>query len=259
MVNYILKAHRQALSAYAGIVCLLVLFASMSEAMSFSVPERLDYNLTWAGIKTGEAVLEARKDGPTIQFISKATSSAWVSLFHKVDDLVVSTLKKGEGGTPYDKFIGIPTSYKIKLKEGGYRRDKEFTLDHTAKKAVYVNHRTGEKLVMNINGPVLDPLASFYYIRTLPLEVGKSVFVDVIDSKKLYKAEVRVIRKEVVETPAGTFNTILIKPIIKSDGIFHRRGNIFIWLTDDKQRIPVLLKTKVALGSVKAVLAGGKY
>jgi hypothetical protein len=81
----------------------------------------------------------------------------------------------------------------------------------------------------------------------------------VFDNKKLYKVEIQVLNKETVETPLGTFKTILIKPIMKSEGIFYRKGDILIWLTDDEKKIPVMLKTKVPVGSVKAVLVNGKY
>ncbi|HEX8948625.1 MAG TPA: DUF3108 domain-containing protein [Dissulfurispiraceae bacterium] len=228
-------------------------------AVPFNVPEQLLYEVTWAGIRTGEASLEVKRAGASIQLISRARSSKWVSVFHKVDDLVVSTLKEERPKGLYENFVGAPLNYRIRLHEGRHVRDKEVAFDHTAKKATYTNYLNKEKLAFDIKGQVLDPLSSFYFIRTLPLEVGKSVYVDLFDSKKLYKAEVQVLKKEVIETSAGTFHTILIKPIIKSEGIFIRRGEILIWLTDDHKRIPVQLKTKAALGSVKAMLTGGQY
>jgi hypothetical protein len=46
---------------------------------------------------------------------------------------------------------------------------------------------------------------------------------------------------------------------MKSEGIFYKKGDILIWLTDDEKRIPVLLKTKVVVGSITATLIGGQY
>lgn len=238
---------------------LFLFFACVPAAISFSIPERLEYDLTWAGIKAGDAVLEVKNDGSNIQFISKANSAKWVSIFYKVEDVVVSILRRTANGDFNKKFAGIPYNYKIKLREGRRKKDREIILDHASKKATYINYLNKEKRVFSITETTLDPLSSFYYIRTLPLEVGKSVYVEIFDSKKIYKAEVQVLKKEIVETPAGIFNTILIKPLIKSEGIFYRRGDLFIWLTDDDRRIPVMLKTKVSLGAVKAVLAGGRY
>jgi len=226
-----------------------------ADALAFDIPEKLHYDLTWAGIKAGESILEAKDNGTQIQFISKANSAKWVSIFYKVDDTVVSTLKKERS----QNFVGIPQNYRIKLREGKYRRDKEIVFDHTAKKAKYINHLNNETTSYDINDSTLDPLSCLYYVRRLPLEVGKSVFIEVFDNKKLYKVEIQVLNKETIETPLGTFKTILIKPLIKSEGIFYRKGDILIWLTDDEKRTPVLLKTKVQLGSVKAVLVGGKH
>jgi len=62
-----------------------------------------------------------------------------------------------------------------------------------------------------------------------------------------------------VETPAGKFRTIVIKPNMKSEGIFDRKGDIYIYLTDDKRHIPVLIRTKVAVGYIEAELVGGDF
>jgi hypothetical protein len=59
--------------------------------------------------------------------------------------------------------------------------------------------------------------------------------------------------------PSGTFDTIVIKPLMKSEGIFSRKGDIFIWLTDDLKHIPVKMQTKAAVGSIIATLVRGNY
>ncbi|NTU43518.1 MAG: DUF3108 domain-containing protein [Nitrospirales bacterium] len=237
---------------------IFVVLLAFSAANAQTIPELLQYDLTWSGIKAGDAVLEVKDKGQEAQIISKATSSKFVSLFYRVEDVIVSTLRKGQfainGG-----FWGTPSSYRMKLREGKHRKDKEVLFDFQGKKITYINHLEEEKASFDMNGSVLDPLSCFYYVRGVPLEVGKSVFVDIFDSKKLYSVEVQVLKKETIETPLGTFNTILIKPLMKSEGIFYRKGDILIWLTDDEKRLPVLLKTKVAVGSVKATLTGGKY
>ncbi len=229
-----------------------------SPANSFSIPEKLHYDLTWEGIKTGEAELEVRQTGDIIQLISKADSSPLASLFYRVEDLVISTIKKGGNKGPGEGFIGEPYDYRIIIREGRQRRNKEFIMNPGAKKVTYINYLAKEKKEFSINKSTLDPLSSFYYVRTLPLEVGKSVFVDVFDSKKLYKAEIQVLKREVIETSAGTFKTLLIKPIVRSEGIFFRKGDILIWLTDDNRKLPVMLETKVGIGTVKATLVGGQ-
>ena len=51
----------------------------------------------------------------------------------------------------------------------------------------------------------------------------------------------------------------MIQPLMKSEGIFESKGNIYIWLTDDERRIPVMVRSKITIGSITALLTGGEY
>ncbi len=232
-----------------------VFFVSISYAASFAIPEKLVYDLTWTGIKAGTASLEILNDGDNIKIISTAQSAKWVSVFYKVDDRVESTLIKN----PSLSFIGQPTNYRLKIREGRHRRDKEVIFDQSVGKATYINHLDKEKKEFTVPANIFDPLSSFYYLRTLDLKVGKPVFIDIFDNKQIWSVEVQVLKKEKIELPSGTFDTILVKPLMKSEGIFYRKGEILIWLTDDKKYIPVKMQTKVAVGSITATLVGGNY
>jgi len=238
---------------FAAIVLINLLLASTAAA--YTLPERLEYDLTWSGIKAGTASLEVLENGPYIQFVSRAVSSDFVSIFYRVEDLAVSSLLKET-----HKILPVkPYSYKLKTSEGRHKKDKEVYFDFKEKKALYFNYLDKEQRVFDINETTMDALSCFYYVRYLPLAVGKSIYVDIFDNKKLYKAEVQIVRKEEIETPLGTFKTILIRPILLSEGIFSRKGDILIWITDDAKRLPLLLETKVKVGAIKATLTGGKY
>lgn len=232
------------------ILFLFSIFFFYSEAYPLTIPERLFYDLTWGGIKAGEAELEVKDDGHYLFIIAKANSLRWVSLFYPVEDVVVSRLKKER----YGDFYATPMNYRLRIKEGKNRRDKELIFDHSSNNVIYINHLKNEKKVFRISDSTFDALSCFYYVRTLPLEVGRSIFVNLFDSKKFYPLEIQVLKKESVKTPLGVFNAILIKPVMKTEGIFSRKGDIFIWLSDDERKIPVMLQSKVAIGSIKAVL-----
>ncbi len=75
----------------------------------------------------------------------------------------------------------------------------------------------------------------------------------------MWNVEVQVLRKERLKTGLGEFNTVVIKPLMKSEGIFNRKGDMVIWLTDDDRHIPVMMKTKIVVGSVVATLVSGTY
>ncbi|KAF0218986.1 MAG: hypothetical protein FD174_2375 [Geobacteraceae bacterium] len=218
-------------------------------AFALNIPEKLVYDMTWTGIKAGTAIQEIIDDGDSIRVVSTARSADWISVFFPVEDRIESILTKVQA-----PLLGLPRHFRMKIREGNHRRDKEIIFDHEKGKARYIDHLNGEKVVIDIMQNTYDTYSSFYYLRTLKLEVGKSVFVNILDNKKLWNVEVQVLKKEKVDTILGEVDTILIKPLIKSDGIFQKKGAIYIWLTDDARRIPVKMKTKVAIGSITATL-----
>jgi hypothetical protein len=242
---------------FTGIVLLMFffIFPSVSFASGLRVPEKLVYDLTWAGIKTGTATLEINNENEKTRIVSTARSADWVSVFYTVEDKIEAELSK----PTHPAVPGIPRNYRVRIREGKHKRNKEVVFDSPNRRASFTDHLSGEKKEIEIRDNTLDPLSSFYYLRTLKVEVGKSVYVDILDNKKLWNVEVQVLRKERISTGLGDFDTIVIKPLLKSEGIFNKRGDMYIWLTDDEKHIPVKMQTKVAVGKVTATLTGGNY
>jgi hypothetical protein len=245
---------QKSLAAFGSIASVLAIAAWLVSiappvASALGTPEKLSYDITWTGIKAGTATQEIIDDGNSIRVVSTVRSAAWISVFFPVEDKVESSLAKAEPPQ-----LGLPHHFRMKVREGSHRRDREIIFDQKNRKAEYIDHIGGEKATLDILQNTYDPYSSFYYLRTLKLEVGKSVFVNMLDNKKLWNVEVQVVKKEKLNTILGKVNTIQVRPIMKSEGIFERKGAIDIWLTDDEKRIPVKMKTKVAVGSITATL-----
>ncbi len=239
------------LLVFLALFCALL---SPCRANAYGIPEKLVFDLTWTGIKAGTATQEIVKENGVTRIISIARSADWLSVLFPVEDRI-ETVLAGSQGTG----LGLPRTYRMKIREGKTRRDKEINFDHANKTAYYVDHLNGEKKKFDIEKDTLDTLSSFYFLRLMPLEVGKSVFVTVFDGKRLWNTEVRVLRREKIKTGLGKFDTIVVQPLMKAEGMFDKRGDMFIWLTDDARRLPVKMKTKVPVGSVTATLVGGRY
>jgi hypothetical protein len=224
-------------------------------ASAFRIPETLRYDISWAGIKAGESVIEIRQAGDETVIAVTTTSAKWVSVFYPVNDRAESRVVSGaEPGT-----IGLPLIYRLKLSEGRHRKDKEVIFDSRRAKAFYIDHLEDDRKEYDLPGAVFDPLSSFYQIRGMHLEVGKSAYIKIFDSKKVYDAEVQVLRKERIPGPSGEVDTLVIKPIMKSEGIFYQKGELLIWVSDDDKKIPLRVKSKIKIGSVTATLTGGQY
>ncbi|RII26267.1 MAG: DUF3108 domain-containing protein [Geobacter sp.] len=230
------------------------LLAHSSGTFAQTVPEKLVYELSWTGIPVGTATQEITERGNVRRILSTARSNDWLSVFFPVDDLIESILVKG--GAP---FPGLTRYYRMQIREGRHNRDREITFDQAKGVAVYHDRRSNELREIPIPSPTFDIYGSFYFTRHLPLEVGKSYVVAVLDGKDVERVEVRVLRREKLKTVLGELNTIVIRPMVKSEGVFEGKGSVHIWLTDDKRRIPVRAQTKVTVGSVTANLIGGSY
>lgn len=245
-------------SRSAGIVVLLSLVWALygdQSAHAFPIPERLEFEISYTGITAGRAIQEVTLEGGEVHIVSRAKSADWLKLFFPVDDYIESVLIKG--APPL--YIGVPRLYRERIREGWTRFEKDAVFDRDLLEVKTKDFLKKTETTQKITRRTYDTLSSFFYFRTVALQVGTSSFIDIFDCKKLWNTEVQVLRREQVKIPLGTFNTIVIKPLLKSEGIFARTGDMHIWLTDDERRIPVLMKSKVKVGSFSATLVGGSY
>jgi hypothetical protein len=226
-----------------------------SVVVAFPIPERLEFELTYSGITAGRAVQEVKQVDQEIHIISTARSADWLRIFFPVDDRIESFLISG---TP-PLYLGSPRLYQERKHEGKTITDREARFDRQNLEVTTIDHRNKEEKKQAITKRTYDTLSSFFYFRTIPLQVGTSYFIDIYDCNRLWNTEVKVLRREELVIPLGRFKTIVIQPLLKSEGIFARTGDMFIWLTDDERRIPVQMKSKVIVGSITATLTGGSY
>lgn len=208
--------------------------------LSFGEGEKLEFKVRWGPIKAGNATMEITE---TIEFqgkkcfrvVSTAESSKFFSAFFKVRDRVESFIDKEELYSLH---------FEKHIREGKYKADKFVNFDQQNHLAV-----TGNDTIP-VPPFVQDVLSALYYVRTQQLEVGKSLFVDNHTDKKNYPLEVKVLRKERVEVDAGTFDCLVVQPILQAAGVFEQKGTLTVWLTDDQKKMPVQMKSKVAVGSI---------
>ena len=93
----------------------------------------------------------------------------------------------------------------------------------------------------------LDELAFVYYVRTLPLRVGETYELNRYFKDDGNPVVVKVLRRERKEVPAGTFNTIVVQPLIRTSGLFGEGGNAEIFFSDDEHRNVVYLRSEIPI------------
>ena len=211
---------------------------------AFGVGEKLSFDVGYGFINAGFATMEVRElieynGRPCYRVVSTANSNKFFSSFYKVEDKVTSLIDA----------YGIYSWYFEKnLREGNYRSDRSYNFDQPAN-VVYYKEDTIE-----VAPHVQDALSVLYYVRTMPLTVGESVFIDNFTDGENYPLEVRILRRETIKVKAGKFDCIVLEPLLQSAGIFKHEGKLTVWLTDDRLKMPVLMKSKVLVGSISAEL-----
>lgn len=100
----------------------------------------------------------------------------------------------------------------------------------------------------------LDDVSFLYWSRTLPLEVGQTYTFNRYYKDEGNPVRVQVLRRERVTVPAGTFNTIVVRPLIRTDGMFSEGGEAEVYYTDDARRMIVLVKTSMVIGKLQMQL-----
>ena len=212
---------------------------------AFEVGEKLTFIIRYGIIVAGSATMGIPEiidvnGKQAYKIVTKARSGSFFSAFFKVRDNVESLM---------DKDGLFSWGFKKQLREGRYRSKRSVVYDQINGWAI--NNKNDS---LQIPPCVQDILTSFYYIRTMDIAVGNSKYIDNHADNKLYPLEIKVHKKERIKVKAGTFDCIVVEPIIRASGLFKHKGRLLIWLTDDERRIPVQMKSKVIIGYITAEL-----
>ncbi|MBN1435249.1 DUF3108 domain-containing protein [Candidatus Fermentibacterales bacterium] len=220
------------------------------ENRAFGPGERLVFSVEYGIIKAGTATLSV--SGPedydglqAYRIVATACSNPAFSSFFRVEDTNEALLD----------IVQLHTlMFHKHLEEGSYRFDETVYYDQEAGYARYPEEPDSAKALVEIPPHALDVLSSLYYARTLPLEVGEVYYLDCHADNDNYPLKVTVLGEERIRVPAGEFDCILVQPELSSPGIFEQKGELYVWLTDDEARMPVLMRSAIVIGEIATLL-----
>lgn len=218
-------------------------------APPFAVGERLDYAVYFGALKVGTGAMEVRG------IESVRGRSAYHTIFrirggiplYRVDDTFESWFAT-------DDFSSL--RFVQDQNEGQKERERRYEIFPERKTYDEVSDDNGEQ--PSVAQP-LDDGSFVYFVRTLPLEVGRTYEFDRYFKPDRNPVTIRVLRRERVTVPAGTFDAIVIQPVIKTKGIFSENGRAELWISDDEHRVIVQMKSRLSFGSINLYLTSAKY
>ena len=168
-----------------------------------------------------------------------AISNEFISNFFVVRDSIISWI---------DAQTLESLRYEKHTVEGKRVDDERIDFDHDTGIAVRGNRR------IPFTPPVFDSLSAVYYLRTRPLPASEPLDLEVVSGKHAYRLEVDVEGLEAVKTPAGLFRARKVHPRMKEEGLLRKQADLWLWLTEDDNRVPVMIRSKLNFGTLTAKL-----
>ena len=208
----------------------------------FKVGEKLEYDVKFGSLKVGSGSMEVQevtevRGKPTWHTVFRITGG--IPLY-RVNDRYESWFE-----------VGSLTSRRFyqEIDEGSYERMRKY--EFYPERGVY---QEGDKPELPTVEQPLDDGSFLYFVRTIPLEVGKEYSFSRYFNPASNPVTIKVLRQETITVPAGTFKTVVLQPTFQSKGIFSKNGQAEVWITDDANKIMVQMKSKLSFGSLNLFL-----
>ncbi len=214
------------------------------------IGEHLSFNVGWEFINAGLAtmdILPAAQGG--WQAKTFARTNKVLDIFKKVRDYITAE------GVCVDGHMQS-TLFDANLHERKYKARKRTEFLWQKNQVTHTQNQITE--YFDVPAGHLSVIDAFLAVRNLDLKPGQTLAVPIFDSRKRYEIQVNVMqKKQTLKAPWGErVRCIIVKPKLKTAGIFTNRGEMTLWLTDDARHIPIKLMAKIKFGRIFAHLTG---
>ncbi len=201
------------------------------------------YAAEWHMITAGTGVVRMEGAGNERKVIATAESQGAVNVIFPVHDRFEAK---------FEPRTFCSTSIFKHSEEGSHKRETSIQFDYQRKKSVLDerNLKTGEtkKVENDLEGCATDVITGFYYLQSLPLQLG-SVYEFPITDGKTTIVRATVEKREQIKVPAGTFTTVLVSAEATS-GPLQSKGKVWAWYSDDPTHTPVQMRAKLGWGTL---------
>lgn len=219
---------------------------------AFQVGEELNYKLKYGIFTAAEAKLKINDtdlkfdDKSVFHLVAEGRTSGTFDFFHRVRNRYESYIDRKEL-TPY--------LYTENIHESSYRRNDKARFYQDQRKIV------SNKGTFKGDSQTFDVISAYYFARSLDVSKitkGDKFSMTYFLNDELAQLEIEYVGKEVVKTALGKFNCLKFSPSIQPGRIFRKDSRLYLWVTDDGNRIPVKAHVEVLVGSITMELTNAK-
>lgn len=215
-----------------------------TDEVAFQAGEQITYKLKYGFFTAAEAVIKVENAGqkfegkPALHIYANANTAGTFNVLFKVRN-------------KYETFIDpqtlLPYYYSEDRHEAKYTHTDKITFDH-AKGVV-----RADKGTFPFKGNTFDFLSAYYFARNIDvsgLKIGERLELRYFLEDGIHSLTITYMGKEKVKCGLGTFNCLKFNPTIIPGRIFRKNSKLYLWITDDKNRIPVKAHVELIVGSL---------
>lgn len=223
----------------------------------FAAGERLTYQISWESgpldLPAGEATLtvaarDTGADAPGWTFEARAATADWVSNFFEARDRFTTEADAGLR----------PLRHTREIREGRRSLDRSYVFDH-GRRVVRIGDTpesvaAPDALSLPIPEGVRDALATFYYVRSLPLEPDTTISLPVNDNGRNFVLQLRVGSVEEIDHGGRRVPALRLEPVLDRRVERRQPVSLTLWLSADERRVPLVVAVSAGFGQVRAIL-----
>jgi len=243
------------------LICIAVMSMQMTSAQqdsAFTAGEWFKFKMSYSNwLKAGNATLTVKDakidDKEVYHVVGKGWTTGMIKWFFKVKDRYESY---------FDQDSIRPYKFVRNIDEGGHTKDLEIDFDQVNHKAHINNKKKKTKKVIDTKPNIQDMVSTFYYLRNNleigELKVGDEVKIDMFFDEENYGFKLKYLGEETIETEFGNIESLKFRPYVMAGRVFKEEESLTLWVSKDKNKVPLRIKADLAVGSLRADLEAFK-
>lgn len=225
---------------------------------AFGVGEWFKFKMSYSGfLKAGNATLTVKEtkleNKDVYHVVGKGWTTGMIKWFFKVKDRYETYI---------DKRTLLPYKFIRDIDEGGHTKNMEIEFDQKTHKAYVNDIKNNTKRAYDTKPNIQDMVSTFYYLRnqldTENLKVGDEVMVDMFFDEENYGFKLKFLGEEELDTDFGAVEALKFRPYVMAGRVFKEEESLTLWVSKDKNKLPLRIKADLAVGSLRADLEAFK-
>jgi len=229
------------------------------ENHAFKTGEKLTFELSYSSMMTGDVTAGI--------MTSKIHKNKWVISGDTTYRIKVTGKTKGAFNwffkvndvyqTYLDEKYMVPRYFSQRVKEGEYEASRDVRFFHESKKAWFINNKNQDSDTVQIDYNVQDLISGMYFARTFnsdSLEFNDIISIPIFLDDSVYHTNLKFIGRKTIETSLGKVACLKFNPSVQTGGVFKDDDKLVVYISDDKNHLPILAESEVMVGKIKIEL-----